>query len=465
MILRARHSILIGFLALFHSFCYATTPHLTQDQFYANVPVLTFCENSPERTEHNSTFVNGDNNNCNVQRSSGNTPYGEKSVLVEWGRLADCSAYTYEYPTGQCSNTPPPPTDDECLNRPHIQSDSIQTLPITNWTSPPQFVNENGCSYALTVDSSERTFSDSDCYFKSDNTTQLFCTSEYGGTGSFSDSNPDDVVTADNNPQNSQGGDSAISNTDTPETVTPDSPAVGDTTTTQTNTESTSYSDQVTLTNVTDSVSVANIDGGAVTVTTTTTTYNFSDGSSETVVETEHTRNDTNVSTTTADRANGTTSTNTEVIPGSTGNTTQTTTTATDGTQSTTTTNTGTGGSGTGQGRTDDEVDSLGNGCLETGGCESEIDGSEYLGQLDGLFDSAVGELTGDNITTNDFLPNALEMPSGTCSNPTFNHASSLATFNETIDVCTETQKIRDGLGWLFYMLTLMAVYSIATRN
>lgn len=129
--------ILFLLLLFFVGAAHSTTPHLTTDQNYANVAVLAFCTGSPERSEHSNTFVNGNDNDCNVERNP--VPYGEKGVLVEWHRLADCSAYTYEYSTGQCSNVPEPivcPVDDTLYF--HEDSGSL-----------PGSICSGGCTYNI----------------------------------------------------------------------------------------------------------------------------------------------------------------------------------------------------------------------------------------------------------------------------------------------------------------------------
>lgn len=238
-----------------------------------------------------------------------------------------------------------------------------------------------------------------------------------------------------------------------------DSPGVGDTTTTQTKTNTTSYSPQENITNKSESVTHDAVTGGNKTKTETVETIQYSDGSTAVKTTTTTTVDDTTTISTTIDFEDGTYSQSTSTYNGSSSTRTKTDTTNADGSTSSTTENTG---DSPDNGRNEDEVSGT---CLDDGNCNTEIDSSIATDKLDTLFDSAIATVTGDNVSESDFLPNFIELPSGTCANPSFSHSSSLASFNKSIDICTKTEDLRNGLGWLFYMMTIFAIYHIATRS
>jgi len=350
----------------------------------------------------------------------------------------------------------PPPTPEECAARPDVLHK--YSFPVGQATLPPNTVTNDGCSYTYAdSDSASRGY---DCFLAVDGVTMI-CNVTYGVSGATS-SSPTDYNDDNSIGSTSDGGEKSTSNSNGLPVIETDTPIVGDTTTTQTQTENTTYDDQTVIDNKSTSVDITTLNGGDITKTTTTETVQHADGSSDTTITTEYTQNDTTTQTTTLDANAGTTATSSNTIKGSSGTTT--TTTSTDSTGTTTgetTTNTGSGGDGNENGRDDDQEGS----CLDDQSCNSDIDSSSATDAIDGLFDSAVATVTGDNVGSNDFLGNFLAMPSGTCSNPSFSHSSALGSFNKTIDICTKSAALRDGLGWMFYILTIIAIYRIASRT
>ena len=343
-----------------------------------------------------------------------------------------------------------PPTDEVCQAR--GEQNFVMPYDMTATTPPTYNVVYDGCSYQLNY-----TFvgdNITDCTV-SDNVNVILCNAT--GSSMLASSAGDTPTTSEQDAQIYEDvletfADTINSSSASFPTVQTDTPGPGDTTTTSTSTDNTEYSSQQKVTNDNNVVHQESTTGGNETVTTETETINMSDGSSVVKTTTTSTKDDTTTTTTTLDFEDGSRSESVTTYGGYTGSIVNTETTAPDG--STTTTETSTGDSPLDNGREQDEIDGT---CLDDGTCNSDIDVSEKLDALQTAADGALATMTGDDIKEDDFLQNYFEMPSGSCSNPSIDGV--------TIDLCTKTQDLRDGLGWMFYMLTVIFIYSVATRG
>lgn len=436
---RVSKFLLLGLLALFSSISYAEVLGNYSNKGAASAACESWVSN-----------YNSQNNANQVCYVTPNPDVGYAKALNRYyWNYSTCTPFLMV--AGDLCITPP--TDEECAAKPDVIH--RHSSPASNPTLSPETVVKDGCSYTYGASSGLPSYN---CFVAVDGAT-LLCDATY--TTNSQSTNAEQNYDDDQTPGTlSSGGDTTSTTTLGDATTQTDTPSAGDTTTTKTDTETTSYSDQVNVTNNTNSVDVTSLQGGDVTKTTTTETINVSDGSSETNVTTTYTQDITTANTTTINPNAGTTTTKTDTIPGSSGSTTITTKKDASGnTTGKTSTSTGTGGDGNDNGRDDNQEGS----CLDNQSCNSDIDSSGAVDGVDGLFDSAVATVTGDNVSAGDFLDNFLQMPSGTCANPSFSHSSTLGSFNSSIDICTKTQDLRDGLGWMFFIITLFVIYRIAS--
>lgn len=397
-----------------------------------------------------------------------------------------CPVDQYEYPDGSCSVTPPPLSDAECAALApayftHVAKTAGGALKINIGFEPTRVFN--GCNYQ-TVPTTDSSYKSGKCTFGAND--EILCSTLYQGVSSstaaddsITEETPDDLIN-----DTKQGGDPAVSTTNTPVTSTTDTPEPGDTTSTQTTTKQNAFTPETSVNNYDPVVEVIVVTRGGVTETTTSTTVLKADGSSVTttqkdkVIDASYYQSDKwNKSTSTSSSTTGT------ADSGGTG-------------QEITTTNKDAGGNVTSQNTTKSGNTSgsqnvgtkdLSGNCSPGEECtvkidESGIDLKDNQSKIDkaeaGLkaeYDKAVSDLADDgdqdyglsnvtNFSADYFISRYLTFPTGACS----------GSINTTIfgrpfiiEPCDKLQPLRDVLAWVFFILSFFACMKIllSTRS
>lgn len=368
----------------------------------------------------------------------------------------DCFGDLVDDGTGLCIENPYP-SDAECLARPNHRH-GFKDTGTEVFELPPQQLTFDYCLYTRSISQSNArclTF---------DNDPQVWCYLDYAPQSSSTLSDETNTLQPDEsvNANETQGGQKDTSSTSTAPVTQVDTPSTGDTTTLETMTEDITYTDQVVIDNTTTTTRVELVQGGDVQKTTTLTTVTHDDG---TVTETTHVLFERAPITHTVDLfnwSNQTVSRNESTIPENNNESTTTKVTNTDGSSTITQTeNEATEDRLVGDENGDGVVD-----CLDSGTCNTEVDDGSSANALDALYDDFTSSLSTTNVSSSDFLPDMLTIPQGPCKNLDIAHTTSSGiNISETVDLCTKTQWLRDGLGWLFYMLTIVYVYKIATSS
>jgi len=256
-------------------------------------------------------------------------PYSKKEI---WTYAHDCD--NPQAPDYLCI-----PLD--CSSEPNMIKDAVAGTP-----APGSFVSPAGCEYEPIFDEDGRR--DYWCDYQYGD-GELVCTFKYKPTGNQGtpttwgpgDSEPQDG-TNESNPGDTFNDPPTVTEDDVgPPQTTPDTPNPGDTTTTQTQTETTETPGDTSVTNTTTTVEATQEGDYVKTKTTTTTTTTYADGTTTTVENVQNTVTKA-PSTQTTVQGDGTAITTT-TNPGYTvgGQQITTTTTNPDGSSNTTTSTTG----------------------------------------------------------------------------------------------------------------------------